>query len=89
MKASTKATIAICNSAMSSINGFTLNRNFNYKTKAAAVQALDRAKRNALEILDCAKPETRCAKIDVSNAKTYIEKEAENIANYLNRKNWN
>lgn len=89
MKASTKATIAICNTAVSTINGFTLNHNFNYKTKAAAMQALDRVKRNALEILGCAKPETTCAKSEVRSAKAYIEKEAENIVNFLNRKDWN
>lgn len=89
MKASTKATIATCSAAINYINGFTLNCNFDYKTKDAAMQALDRKKLNALEILDCANPETRCAKIEVRNATAYIEKEAENLANYLNRKNWN
>lgn len=88
MKPTTKATIAICARAMDKINGFTLNRNFNYKTKAAAVQALDRVKCNALSLLDCAEPVTACAKREVRNTKAYIEKEAENIAAYLERKNW-
>jgi pyruvate carboxylase len=89
MHESTRKTSEACRDAMCCINGFTSNRNFKYTTKEAAVQGLEATRKRALQLLDCAKPQTKAAMKMRFETENYIEKRFDELLVFLDRKSWN